>query len=292
MGITICTVTFEADFRLTVLQLLSIDRLASLGAIESYILVLNGTDNSQLRLAINDVVNSLGGALQEKIQILEFDDLVDGPRVGYYDQQAAKLALANVVETEYYLMLDSKNHFVAPTDFGHFFKGSKPIMHLQAISDYWRPYVDRSAQALDFPKEKSLERVSNSVTPFLFKVKYVRELTNFLRVKYAEPLTRALEKSGGTEFILYSMYLRKIGKEDEYSLSEMPFRTLFTIWPQDPAIVEEYISDLGHEIPVFGLHRNRLEQLSGPQKALIAQMWSQHLLRPWEDATWFLEAGR
>jgi hypothetical protein len=40
-------------------------------------------------------------------------------------------------------------------------------------------------------------------------------------------------------------------------------------------------------VPMFGLHRNRLPQLSRSQMDAIKEMWGRHLLKDWEDADWF-----
>lgn len=288
--VTVCSVTFEDDYRLTVLQLLSIDRLANSDQIECFILVLNGARNDILEQAFKRVISSLRPAFAQKIRIIPIDHLGLGARVGFYDQQAIKLGISRVVKSEFYLVLDSKNHFIAPFEFDIFFDAGKPLLQLQPVSDYWRPYVQRSKRALDVTGEDAWDHTSNSVTPFIFKTDIAMQLCDYLVEKYDSDLPVALERTGGTEFILYHVFLKQNGLLNEYSLGAMPFRTLFTRWPQDPRIVKAFLSELSADVPVFGLHRKRLPQLNAEQKDLIGEVWHRDLLYPWENSMYFLDA--
>ena len=284
----LATVFFEGDLRLTTLQAISIDRLYDLDSLSTYFLVLKGQDNSALRRKIERNLRHTSRELRDKIVILDREEVVgDTPVVNYYDQQAVKLGLSRLVEDDYYIMLDGKNHFVAPASADTFFVGDKPIGPLSPIADYWRGYVDRSVAAVDGDTSVEWGQMMPSVTPFVFITEQVRALTDHLETKYEGLIPQAMTRARGTEFIMYYAFITTQGLLGEYEHREMPNRTLYTQWPQDPEIVKRYINDVGDTRAMFGLHRNRLPQLDDEQKSLITDLWRKNLLDEWEDPDWF-----
>ncbi|WP_229667411.1 hypothetical protein, partial [Micrococcus flavus] len=89
------------------------------------------------------------------------------------------------------------------------------------------------------------------------------------------------------------LYYAHLVAEDKLGLyvdAPSPVRTLFTSWPQDPAAVLRMIAEAtSGEVVMFGLHRNRLSQLTEEQRNAVTSMWHQDLLKPWEQGDWFME---
>lgn len=289
---TLATVTFEGDLRLTVLQALSIDRLFDLAGLARYVVVLNGQDNDALRA---ELLRHLEGRVSDRfISLLDIITPADMPRggdgSGWYGQQVIKLALAEIIDAGSYLMLDGKNHFIRPATIGDFYHDGLPATVVTPTSPTWEKYVRASLEAMDAFSEERLARMMPTTTPYLMHTKDVLRTVERLEAKYSAPLAGAIRQTGGaTEFFLYYAHLVSTYAEIPYVNRPSLTRTLFNDWPQDPNKVLEIIADAAaKDVPMFGLHRRRLPQLSADQKAAIKELWGRHLLKDWEDADWFM----
>lgn len=284
----IASIVFEGDYRICVLQGLSIDRLYDLDALTEYTIILNGEDNNSLRKSFErDLLPRISQKLKDKLVFLEWKDLLhDAPKVGYYDQQALKLSLGNYYETDVFLMLDAKNHFTRPTGPNDFLADGKPAMPLIETTEYWQKWVNKSLEAMD-NKTADPSVMMPSITPYLMYTEEVKATLEHLLEKYDPQLTLAMKASGGTEFIMYYAHIQpRLG--DLYTDAEQPVRTLFTILPKEQEVALAYINEVKEKsIPMFGLHRNRFSQLTVAQTRAIRALWRKHLLGPWEDGGWF-----
>jgi hypothetical protein len=288
---SLATVTFEGDLRLTVLQALSIDRLLDLDGVDEFVVVLNGANNIALEAELRrHITGRISEHLQGKLRVIATPDLPrGGDGRGWYGQQTIKLALCDVVESEAYLMLDAKNHFIRPSSIDDFFHEGKPITQLTPTTPNWTKYVRASLLALGVFTEDRLSKMMPTVTPYLMLTDEVTNTVSRLEQRFDLPLDRAFRKTGGaTEFFLYYAHLVSTYDEIQYANRPSLTRTLFTQWPQDHGKVLDMIADaVEKNVPMFGLHRNRLPQLSRSQMDAIKEMWGRHLLKDWEDADWF-----
>ncbi|MGP5288107.1 DUF6492 family protein [Glutamicibacter arilaitensis] len=289
---TLATVTFEGDMRLTVLQALSIDRLFDLDGVNEYIVVTNGSDNDALS---GDLMGQLSGrvsgAFLSRLRFMTPADLErGGDGNGWHGQQVVKLALAGAVKTDSYLMLDAKNHFVRPSNIADFFHKGTPITQVVPTNVYWDKYVRASLEAMDALTDERVAVMMPTTTPYLLLTDEVSKMVARLEKKYSAALPQAIRKTTwGTEFFLYYAHLVSSLDRIPYVNGPSLTRTLYTSWPQDPAEVMAIINDTtAKDVPMFGLHRKRLPQLTDQQKTAIRALWRQHLLKDWEDADWFL----
>lgn len=279
--------------RLTVLQILSVDRLFDLGDVSEYLIVLNGGDNGALRAELENCLHGVVSAeLRTRLRVLDRAHIPrGGDGAGWHGQQALKLALADVVRTDTYLMLDGKNHFVRRSGIADFYRDGRPTTVWTATSEYWSKYVRASLEALGVHSEEQAARMMPTTTPYLMLTGEVRSLTDRLEGAARVPLKQAMGRTvWGTEFFLYYAHLVAEGKTDLYVDAPSTVATLFTSWPQDPATVLDVIDRAARgAVPMFGLHRKRLPQLDDEQRRAIDRLWHQELLKPWEGAAWFLQ---
>lgn len=278
--------------RLSVLQALSIDRLFDLSGLDEYVIVLNGADNAALkREMLNHLEGRISQTLRSKMRFIAPKDLPrGGDGSGWHGQQAIKLGLADAVATDTYLLLDAKNHFVRPASITDFFHEGKPATVFSETQPNWETYVRASLEALDVYSEDQAARMMPTTTPYLMLTDEVRELIDKLERKYDKPLLQAMRSTvWGTEFFLYYAHLVSTGKPIPYTHAPAITHTLFTTWPQDPAVVMSIIEGTSAKnVPMFGLHRNRLPQLTEDQRTAISEMWGRYLLADWEDPGWFM----
>ena len=294
--ITIVSVTFSGDARLSVLQALSVDRLFPVGEIDEYLLVLNDPDPAALESFFRrHLAGRVSPELWAKIRFLAPSDIVDtsGTR-GQRSQQLVKLHVSRLVRTEHYLLLDAKNMFVRPTTIDDFWLGGRIRTQVKPVTSYWLPYVTASLDILGVPSDGAWADTSMpTITPYLMITSDVRGLLEDLSDRVGDAPAAAWEVSHGkaTEFYLYYAYLVKIyGEEVPYVHSTPVCHTLFTTWPQEHDKALEMIQATStDDLPMFGVHRARLPQLSRVQTGALHALWGEHLLAKWEDANWFLQ---
>ncbi|CAM3940493.1 hypothetical protein E4A47_05800 [Micrococcus flavus] len=203
---TVASITFEGDHRLTALQALSVDRLFELDELEEYLIVLNGRDNSDLRVTLAGLLyGAVSAELWDRIRFLVPADVPrGGDGQGWHGQQALKLGLADLVRTDTYLMLDGKNHFVRPAGVADFYETGRPKTVWSDTSPYWDKYVRASLDAFDVLTDENARRMMPTTTPYLFISEEVRRTIDGLESKYGIPLKSAMGKTKwGTEFFLY-----------------------------------------------------------------------------------------
>lgn len=293
------SVTFSGDLRLTVLQAISVDRLFDLPAVSEYVILINESAHSfgSVRAALLRLLRTaVSEELFSKIRILGWTDFYpESARIGFYDQQILKLAVSRALSAPFYLLLDAKNHFVAKAGWRDFFSDDgKPLLDRVTTSDYWRSNLEGSfALVGEDPAAYDQSEMPTSITPFVMITAETRELVNQLEEKYQTTLPNVFKGREGsaTEFLVYYAYLSAMKKLTRYSRGEKPVRTLFTVWPQESATVSRLVRESAEAGSVlFGLHRNRVPQLSDSQVGEISALWRKNLLKPWEDPQWFLGA--
>lgn len=295
--IPLASIAFEGDARLQCLQMLSIDRLFRANDFPEYTIVLNGKDNVALRAFLASFADAnISKSTRKKIKMVTFSDLLPGstPR-GYYDQQALKLALAPYYERSTqapaYLMLDAKNHFVHNSTFNDFFADDKPKTSISDTTPYWQGYVERSLEAVGVRPEMG-QQMMPSVTPYVMFVDQASKLLDALLDTHDPDPLLAIEKTRGTEFLLYYAQLLRSKSVDRYSFSGTPSVTLFTNWPQRSEDFDSMISRVqSREAIMFGLHRNRIPQLSESQRHAIKSIWRPELVPEEGASDWFLGTG-
>ncbi|EEI62310.1 DUF6492 family protein [Corynebacterium glucuronolyticum] len=296
--IALVTVTFKDDFRLTLLQAMSIDRLVDLSTISRYILIVNCTD-ADFQAHHDWIVSSLEKAISTellaKTQILKWTDFFpESLRIGFYDQQILKLSVAKFIYEPYYVLLDGKNHFVRIASSDSFFKDGKPIAQIVNTSKYWETNAQGSFRALQVDNpEKYWEKMIPSITPFVMNTKVVNQLLDYIHATYGQSLPEFFKGREGTatEFLLYYSFLCKVDKLADYYLTEhTQVHTLFVISPEDPKILDRMVREASNrEVLMFGLHRKRIPNLSNVQRESILSMWKNSILYAWEDASWFMK---
>lgn len=288
----IVSVFFEDDLTLQILQALSVDRLFDPESLSEYLLILNSDTPEKLKESfLNDSSRYLSRELRSKLRFAVWEDFFEPhEKVGRYNQQALKLAVSSVISQDDYLLLDAKNHFVRESSVVDFLIEGRRLTALSPVSTYWKRFLEPSFELLGIDPARANGRMMPSITPYVMNTRLTRDLVAMIEARARSPLPIALNESGGaTEFLLYYAYLVQTENLDFYFNGRLPVNTLFTIWPQDEKLIAEKIEECRRgDVPIFGLHRNRIPQLSVESRELLFSMWHEKLLAPWEDASWFL----
>lgn len=289
----IASIFYEKDYRLQLLQAISIDRLLDRSEFGTYIVIANGSDNESLSKRFrDDLRRAVSHDLFKSTRVIQWNDLFPNEeRTGFYDQQIIKIELARHLRTPWYLLLDAKNHFVNPSSMDDFSPNGTPVSPRTRTNAYWEPYLADSLTSLDLDAEKYSSEHLPSITPYMIHRDSACSLLEYLEEKYRLPWPQAMLKTGrATEFLLYFANLVRLDRLSLYVDRPLPVRTLFTSWPQDPIMAESFIQDtIDNKVPLLGLHRARIPQLSTSQRQLLHTAWRINLLSAWENCDWFLE---
>jgi hypothetical protein len=292
--VTLVTVTFAEDARLSVLQALSVDRLFELNDLAEYLVIVNDPRTEQWeRLLRDELERRIGARLWARTRFIHAEELAAVAEMrGWKSQQVIKLEVARQVGTDHYLLLDAKNHFIRPATLGDFWQDGRIVTHVKARPQ-WRSWVQAAFDALGAePSEHHLAEPYPTTTPYLLITAEVRALLARIEERHGALAEVFADMGSATEFFLYYAHLvDRYGDDMPYVGAEPRVRALFRRWPQDPRQVETVLSEaVAEDVPVLGIHRERLPQLSSDQRRQIEHIWRRHLLRPHEDADWFLRS--
>ena len=111
--LTFVSVVFESEVALLHLQARSMDLYVPDEWVEQIIII----DNTARGLsgATTHALRSMLGVHAGHLRVLRPDDICQVPRtIGWRSQQVLKLCVAGLITTDSYVVLDAKNHFIAP----------------------------------------------------------------------------------------------------------------------------------------------------------------------------------
>lgn len=278
------SITFEQEIRLQLLQAISIEKHFEIDNINKYMIVLNGSSNQELAEYLEDLFNlfELSRSLQRKIQFINANDLLDWipPETenrSYLLQQIIKLKIARLVNSKHYLLLDSKNHFIRDVNIDDFISNEKIKTQFKKPAYGLIKFLNHSLSVFNLRNEDYIENAMPTITPYLMKTLYVRELTTFLEEKFSKPFEQVFfeEIPNATEFYLYYSWLIKNNLLEDYVQSAGNGVTLYTRYPEDHDLCKELLrkAQSNKLIKVFGLHRNRIPKLDEGELQILKSIW-------------------
>jgi len=168
---------------------------------------------------------------------------------GWHRQEVLKLLMADKIQSEKYLILDSKNFFVQPQQS----LDDWPVEDANGIienydSRGWNE-IDIFCLAHNIPIP---EKSCSMVVPFVANTALVKKIITFDIL----PLFFNKKKQWSCEFLLYSIFSQFFG----IKLQSKPTPNV-TFWSNERELTKEVLKDI-HTWPnmkTFGLHRNVLK---------------------------------
>ena len=161
-------------------------------------------------------INNFDVKLMYKEQFWQLSDenhLTEMEKSGWVDQQVLKLCVAEQVETEFYLVLDSKNFFIASTNINH-------IKQIQPESTDWcepilKNWITTCCETFDVTLPSTPIKLTQNTTPYLLRTKSAKDLVEFFggsKFLYKWfSLEARKEKHGPSEFFLYEIFTMRYG---------------------------------------------------------------------------------
>lgn len=286
-SLTFVTVVFEPEFPLLRLQARSVERYVPEHLLHEIIVI----DNSARGMGpgLTQALREDLGAYGPLLRILRPADLGRVPRgVGWRSQQALKLTVAQQIRSDRYLLLDAKNHFIAPLT-GNFLEAEDGKPRANAYSYEQHPMrrdLEHVLAYLGLDPDEHVGHFTATVTPFVLDTALVRRVVADIEQDSGRPFVSEFVGRDLIEFFLYAGWILRSGGrlEHVYSITLTPS---VTIWPRLASVegVAQTLVDARNSAsPVFAVHRNALARLDESSAHAVAAFWLERGLFPTMDA--------
>jgi hypothetical protein len=284
------TITFNNNIDLDLLKIQALSfKYVDIELINKIIIIFN--DDNELigkfnNIFYNEVKQLYPIKYQKLIKVIYLKDLnLNFKESNWFTQQIVKLKIAMKVSTKYYIILDSKNHFIKNITVDDFFdtKTSKPILYYNMQGDSMLKYYNNTLDYFNVtcPNNKTIHPnyKIQTITPYLFITEYVIRLINNIEQKEQMSFETFFIKTNlYTEFYLYFSFLLYSNKENEYEY-KLDLMPVLTIGPQDPKDVFynswEYKLNIlkTSYINTMALHRHSIYILDAEYKSCLLQFY-------------------
>lgn len=290
-SVSIVTVTYTGDKWPMLLQAHSIEKFVK-EPTTHYVIIEDQSGNTTSTLEwlclLQPIYKKHRLVLLDKESAPELFLEWDKGTVGGWDQQQyIKLKIHELVDTQYYLTLDSKNFFMRPTSLIQFYghEGCDTIMSLSDVPQhpslpYWFEWMNTVEEITGKPRPENFWFAG---TPFNLKTDIVKEIFNY---NVEQLFLQAINNNHDnvdkrvaiSEYILYAYF-------------SFPDKKANLRWSTGygPEIRKETIDLLNGSIhcvsrPVFTLHRDRLQDIQHRNDII------QHLIACGLDSSYVIPA--
>ena len=278
-GVTLVTVVFEPELPLLLLQARSMSRYLEPDFVAG-ILVIDNTARGIPPRLWSSILGEYG-ALAPVARLLRADDVAVVPRAtGWNSQQVLKLAIARSIDTDRYITLDAKNHFIRPSGRADFeAPDGRPYGNFHGYEKHpLRPAFERVFRYLSLDPEASVGHFTATATPFVHFTAPTVELQDYVEGRSGTSFAEAFIAERFTEYFLSSAWLVAQGAilDEVYDPAgiECP-----AVWPKGASIagVRAMIDAVEAKDPALvSVHRTPLARMDRPGTAALVDFWVQH----------------
>ena len=287
------TVVFEPEYPLLWLQARSMAMFLPDVLVEE-IFVIDNSARSMPPRVMEQLLDEYG-PLSAKVRVLRPRDIcLMPPTAGYTAQQVLKLCVAARVSPDRYVVLDAKNHFVAPVvrELFEAPDGRARVSTTDYASHAQRPQLVHVLEYLGLDPEASVEQfTATTVPPFVFATSVVTSMIDDIERRSGRSFPQEFVANRLTEFFLYMGWIIATnGSLDEiYELrpASRPY-----VWPKTANRdgVERAIRNATDtRAAVFAVHRIALARLDARSAAALSDFWvCKRLFSTRDDAERFI----
>ena len=284
-SLSVVTVVFEAEVPLLELQARSIARHVPDGVFDE-ILVIDNSRRGLPEHARRRIRDELG----DHADRLAFASRADlGPTAadasGWRTQQSLKLMAARRLAADHYVVLDAKNHFIRSTTRPDFLDPVTGLPHggLHSFVEHpLRPQLELVAYGLGLDPAATVERFTATVPPIVLDRRVVDDLVTDVGRGDADRFPGEFERSGYTEFFLYSAWQVARGSTLDELVSGQSLVSP-TVWAGacSASDVREVLerADAG-PTTTLAIHRRALAKLDHEAVDELTAFWAEHGLFP------------
>jgi hypothetical protein len=237
--------------------------------------------NDLVKCEMQDIIDYYPYEIREKVHVIFYSDMeldISFLNHGWQLQQLLKLHVSNCIETEFYCVLDAKNHFLKAVTSGDLFQ------HENEYNIFTSPgacvnnfYMENclSYYGLDPLFYKDREILVSMSTPFIFETNCVKDMISYIETKEETKFeTFFMGNKNITEFYIYSAYLA-FAKKDNIRFKEIIHTTIHSNPNESWSVYfienEIYLHDW---VKVFGLHRKAPALMSNDYKQSVLKLYN------------------
>lgn len=291
--VDVVTICFTDELKMLQMQARSIRRHMDQTLLGSYRIIVNDAKRAEECVRfIEQVIKPELGWVAPRVSVALADTIDPTLRgSGWLTQQVLKLTVARLVSADHYLVLDAKNHFIAPVDATTLFRGSLPRARLAVPTRNQRKWLDASLAYFELGREHGTGQLGVTVTPYLMITDVCLSLLDEVHRRgdrlsdlFSRPEPRP------SEFFLYYAYIEAFRGEYQriYCCDMLPQATLFTKHPETDAAFDAIMERTSHsDCWTFAIHRNRVSQLSPHQSERVLTVWRAAGLIEADEEEWF-----
>ena len=274
------TVVFEAEIPLLELQARSMARHVPAGVFEE-VLVIDNTRRGLSPRARRRIRSELGVHADRLAFVSRSAFDLDPATSGWRSQQSLKLIAARLLTADHYVVLDAKNHFIAPTTRADFFDHDTGLPHggIHSFERHpLRPHLEHVATRLGLDPARAVERFTATVPPIVLDRRVVNEIIADVGGGDAARFAREFERAGFTEFFLYSGWQIARGSTPDALVSGRPLVSP-TVWAGASAArdVRDVLESAARSpTTTLAVHRRALARLAPTSVRELAAFWSAH----------------
>jgi len=283
------TITFSNECELNLLRLQAYSfKYVDINIINNIYIVFN--DDIRyfylFKSEFKDIITYYPSKIQPKIKLLSLKDLniQMEPQTSWFLQQRVKLEVSKYIKNKYYVVLDSKNHFISSINKDFFFKNDKPRLYFNMVGEemiqYYNNCLDYFNISCPNKKISNKNKKIQTTTPFLFVTEECLHLIDYIEKKEEIPFgTFFMREKKYTEFYLYYAYLSYSRKRYLYSYLENTQQPCITIGGQNPNLDSynswEYKMNTfkSKYIAIFSIHRKSIHIIDNTYKQEIMDFY-------------------
>ena len=245
------TVTFSDELSLLAIQATSFAKHVDSNIVGTIFIVVNEADFRAVEAVIKRKILWRYKHLKDAVKIVNgwLPSLADG----WKRQQVLKLAIARKIQTESFVILDSKNHFIRP--FGREQIVSPDNKLYSVRYDIYEPFqegFERACCYFGYEGEPPVKAALPTTTPYFMVSDLAKRLIGYIEAKEGKPFEEVFhELDLYTEFYSYYAFLLSQGyvAEDLYETRWGITSTLFANAADDEMLAEDqlkYINERGY----------------------------------------------
>lgn len=274
--LALVSVVFEAELPLLGIQATSTAAYVGPDVVET-VVVIDNTARGMSASRRRELAERYG-PLRDRLRILRPADICAVPgAVGWRSQQVLKLAVARLLDQDRYLVLDAKNHFVAPLrpEFVEAPDGRPRATAHGFESHRLRPDLERTLGYLGLDAARFVPRFPATITPFVLDTGTVRAMLADIETRSGHGFAREFVQQDLTEFFLYCGWIAAQGSDLDDVL-DLGRRPCPVVWPRaaDAQGVAAAVAAAGQPgTPLFAVHRRALARLDPEGRADLARFW-------------------
>ena len=222
---------------------------------------------------LQEYISWLPDYLRGKVKLIHRDNLINKQETNWYNQQILKILISQIVESDYYLILDTKNHFIRNVYIEDYFYYSAPAARPKLFIGDAGSMIQYYKNCLNYFDVKSNVKALTT-TPFLMNKNITIEMIQFIEKKENKSFyTFFMEnKALYTEFYLYQSFL--IYSNSKYYLCNKNYSSVMNHPLTDWNSLNKYEETLKNDnIKCFGLHRNSIKYFTKQDKIQLIKMY-------------------